>query len=536
MVEHTMRAMIVFSTVLGAASVAHGGEPGPNRCSLVPWEFQCVEIDLGLGAGNPDVMGFLLTVCNCKPETALFTFTASSDSGVVVPPSGAFGLPPGGCGILPMGLLCPGDGPVTLNVEVVKVLPSVETFSCLAIGTAQSDATEWTLTPNPAIDAAPGDDVEFLWTVTNTGDLPATFDAPAVMQMPEGAFDMVTITPPGRLNPGESDLLSIAAVVNDPGESCPSFGDLLLEYDTDGDRLPEVAASGGARVIPPDPPCPDKTPDLDGDGVVGASDLAGLLSQWGPFAPDDTCSLPWDLLCARVPLGPLTLNIAVMDLRIRNNTNAPQSYAYVLTGGEPGTVFFPPAGVAAAPPGQTCFIPVIAACPPEGGDQTTLTANVTRLSDGFTFSCEGQATTPTVDLEVAPQLLRIESPPGELFTLQWSVANPGPDPVFFDYALTTMPADGVLSLSNETPGPIMIPPGATEMISVDVTVDPDPDGPMGDVLFAFDWDGSGQLQVATSAKVEILPLCPPPSADFDGDGVIGAADLAILLSAWGMTP
>ena len=540
MTSHALRtlSLCLLFTGLLTTTQAHAGDAGPNRCSLVPWEFQCVEIDLGLGADNPDVMGFVLTVCNCKSEPGLFTFTATTDGGgVVVPSAGAFGVPPFGCVILPMGLLCPGEGPVQVNVEVQKVLPDAESFSCIAVGTAYSDSTQWTLSPNPALDAAAGDAVEFLWTVTNVSDLPATFDAPVVMQMPEGAFDSVVVSPPtDPIMPGASDLLSITAVANDPGDSCPSFGDLLLEYDTDNDGEPEVAASGGARIQTTDPPCPDNSPDLDGDGVVGAADLAGLLSQWGAFAPDDTCSLPWDLLCARVPFGPFILNIAVMDLRIRNNTNVAQVYGYTLSSDDPQTIFFPPAGFAAVPPGQTCFVPVIAACPPEGGGQTTLTAQVTRLSDGFTFGCQGQATTPSVDIEVDPQVVRVESPPGETFSLEWSVTNPTSEPQFFDYALSTMPETGVLSLANETPGPLMIEPGDSTTISVDVAVDSKPTAQWAMCSSRSIGTARGVPTVATSAKVEVLPLCPPRSADLDGDGVVGAADLAILLSAWGGVP
>ena len=287
-------------------------------------------------------------------------------------------------------------------------------------------------------------------------------------------------------------------------------------------------------------------------GAFGAVAIAGT-----PGGGENYCHLTWDKQCCPVP--GCDVGIAPGVLTICNEKGVPAEYHWELIDvSGMGLQFMPQNGVAGpgnSPIGipEPCMdIPFTVICPPNFpvGSVADYQAIVTKVGTNETFTCFGNVVNhsewkldpsgdPVIDVPVLSDgTMPAENARGQLVVS--NIGSSGKDGVAID--LEPMGPFGV------SPTRILIPPTPPgTSYAVDSFFDiwykePSsgrgaPGSPvMGSILFSIDLDGDGTSEtVIGSQTVRGVPTAAPCPGDINGDGVVDAADLGILIGVFGTT-
>ncbi len=282
-----MKRNSFFGAVACAALMVASAPTTTNAdfCEL-SWDKPCCPIP-GCPVGVADVT---LLICNCTDETAVYNYELFSPvQGVFFsPPNGTVTLQRGDCIEIPIKVYCPVPAPpgnmgIPLNA-IVTNRTNGNQFECQGLVKVvqdfKVDPTDPTL---PGTAPTPAD--------PNSGLIPVSL---SVSNLGSSGKDGVSISfdPMGPIAPlepifvpvapGGTQIVEILARVlpptteGNPPQGQPTTGALLINWDDDGDGIPETNSSVSFLIGAP--PCAG---DLNGDGIVNGADLAGLLANWG---------------------------------------------------------------------------------------------------------------------------------------------------------------------------------------------------------------------------------------------------------------
>jgi hypothetical protein len=263
---------------LALAALALPVVASADECHL-SWDIPCCEVP-GTDVGQAVVT---LTICNCTDEAAEYAWTFPDQPPLsFMPATGGVGLAPGECIDVPITVTCPGGvpGEAAVFTVVVENLNTGNVFKCQG---AIRDTGDIKPTPTPAVVPVEEDEpIVGTVVVTNTGDSPVTWSPVAEIMPDDGLFRVDPIEPVSiAAGDTETIVLVVGRTKNARGDiAIPQlFYDVVIKWDQDGDGDLEA---GSSFALYNDPNAGVSCPgDLDGDGVVGASDLAGLISSWG---------------------------------------------------------------------------------------------------------------------------------------------------------------------------------------------------------------------------------------------------------------
>ncbi|MEC9372693.1 MAG: hypothetical protein VYC34_02580 [Planctomycetota bacterium] len=269
--------------VAAAASAVGFGNVASADFARLPWDVPCCFIcDCPFGIASVN-----LTICNCTDVPATYTWNLKDAPGGPMgllqfnPPQGTVMLPPGECTNIPITICCSPNlqigFPAVYQVNVVNQTTG-NTFSALGsvvfTGQTKLEACDPTVPVEPGVPALGG------FVATNMSGQPADifvqFEAMGGLPVEISPREVQLTLPPK----GDAITIPLQFLVEGTrrGDGQPQFIDVLASWDQNGDGVPEVGSSIGLRIVAGDP-CPA---DLNGDGLVNAADLGGLLGAWGP--------------------------------------------------------------------------------------------------------------------------------------------------------------------------------------------------------------------------------------------------------------
>jgi len=256
-----------------------GPEARADECHL-PWDIPCCFVcDTSVAIATVN-----LKICNCTDEPAPYNWRLVDPNGLLTfsPSQGTImQLGPGECTNIPITICCPPGSPVGVPVVYFAEIINKNTgavFGCegsvVFTGDVKLEPCDPTLPTPTGVPTRGG----FVATTLNPegSQIFPTFEAMGGWNVQVSGPAQVDI-PPGEavLVPLEILVLSQSPVSGGAGVPTGQFADLLVSWDQDGDGTSEVGSSITFQVSTP---C---VGDLDGDGVVGSSDLALLLGGWG---------------------------------------------------------------------------------------------------------------------------------------------------------------------------------------------------------------------------------------------------------------
>lgn len=255
-------------------------------CEL-SWDKPCCQIP-GCPVGVAEVT---LLLCNCTDITSRYNFQLSSPvPGVSFsPPTGTVTLQPGECITIPIKVYCPiPTPPGFMGVPINAMVQNRSTgnqFGCQGlvkpVQDFKIDPTDPVVPGTPATPNTPGGATAQL-VVSNIGSsgkdgVSISFEPMGPLAPLEPIFVPVL---PGETTvvPVEMVALSLTSTEGGLPPGTPVTGAMLINWDEDGDGVPETNSSITVLFDDPEGGC---VADLNGDGIVNGADLAGLLANWG---------------------------------------------------------------------------------------------------------------------------------------------------------------------------------------------------------------------------------------------------------------
>jgi hypothetical protein len=262
--------------VSAALALALPGAALADECHL-SWDIPCCEVP-GTDVSQAVVT---LTICNCTDESAEYAWSFPDQPPLTFSPAtGGVGLAPGECIDIPITITCPTGvpGEAAVFTVVVENLNTGNVFKCQGAIRETGDIKP---TPtDPVVPIQTDDPTVGTLIVTNRGADPVNW-APIVEVMPDDGRVRVDPIPSRTIEPAATETVELAVAYAEMARGsapAPLFYDVIIKWDQDGDGVAEAGSSFALFNDPRGAPC---VGDLDGDGVVGASDLAALIGGWG---------------------------------------------------------------------------------------------------------------------------------------------------------------------------------------------------------------------------------------------------------------